>query len=80
MELIYSPGAESHSALYLHSGMEMVLVLSGRMDIFVGFERYELGPGDSICFPSTTPHRYVNPSRDETVRAVTVILPHAREA
>jgi transcriptional regulator with XRE-family HTH domain len=78
LELIYPPGAESHSALYLHSGMEMVLVLSGRMEIFVGFDHYELGPGDSIAFPSTTPHRYVN-STDETARAVTVILPHARD-
>jgi transcriptional regulator with XRE-family HTH domain len=74
MELVYGPGAESHSALYRHPGMEMVFVLSGRMDILVGFERYELAAGDSICFPSTTPHRYLNPTED-TVRAVTVILP-----
>ena len=35
---------------------------------------YELEPGDSICFPSSTPHRYLNPT-EETTRAVTVILP-----
>jgi mannose-6-phosphate isomerase-like protein (cupin superfamily) len=51
----------------------MVLVLTGRLDIFVGFERYELGVGDSIHFPSTFPHRYINPG-DEEARAVTVIL------
>jgi quercetin dioxygenase-like cupin family protein len=51
----------------------MVMVLSGRLDIHVGFERYELSPGDSIHFPSSMPHRYVNPT-DETARAVTVIL------
>ena len=45
----------------------------GRLDIHVGFERYELGPGDSIHFPSSLPHRYVNPT-DEVARAVTVIL------
>jgi transcriptional regulator with XRE-family HTH domain len=73
MELIYDPGAESHPSLYRHPGMEMVLVLSGRMDIFVGFDRHELAPGDSICFPSTTPHRYVNPTA-ETTRAITAIL------
>ena len=73
LELVYEPGAESHSSLYRHPGMEMVLVLSGRMDIFVGFDRHELAPGDSICFPSTTPHRYVNPTA-ETTRAVTAIL------
>jgi transcriptional regulator with XRE-family HTH domain len=73
LELVYAPGAESHSELYRHPGSEMVLVLSGRLDIFVGFERYELGVGDSIHFPSTFPHRYINPG-DEEARAVTVIL------
>ena len=74
LELVYGAGAESHPALYRHPGMEMVLVLSGRLVIFVGFDRYELEAGDSICFPSSTPHRYLNPT-DETTRAVTVILP-----
>ena len=73
LELVYAPGAESHSELYRHPGSEMVLVLTGRLDIFVGFERYELGVGDSIHFPSTFPHRYINPG-DEEARAVTVIL------
>ena len=73
MELIYAPGAESNSALYRHPGFEMLLVLSGRLQIFVGFESYELGPGDSMAFPSTLPHRYVNPG-DETAHAVTTIL------
>jgi transcriptional regulator with XRE-family HTH domain len=73
MELIYAPGAESNASLYRHPGFEMVLVLSGRLVIHVGFERYELGPGDSMAFPSTLPHRYVNPG-EETVRAVTAIL------
>jgi transcriptional regulator with XRE-family HTH domain/quercetin dioxygenase-like cupin family protein len=73
LELIYQPGAESNPELYRHPGNEMVLVLSGRFDIYVGFERYELGPGDSIHFPSSFPHRYVNPT-DEVSRAVTVIL------
>jgi transcriptional regulator with XRE-family HTH domain len=73
LELVYAPGAESHSELYRHPGSEMVLVLSGRLDIFVGFERYELSEGDSIHFPSTFPHRYINPG-DKVARAVTVIL------
>jgi transcriptional regulator with XRE-family HTH domain len=73
LELIYGPAAESNPTLYRHPGSEMVLVLSGRLDIYLGFERYELGPGDSIHFPSSFPHRYVNPT-DETARAVTVIL------
>lgn len=73
LELVYQPHAESHATLYRHPGTEMVLVLDGRLDIFVGFERYELAEGDSMCFSSTLPHRYVNPT-DQTTRAVTTIL------
>jgi transcriptional regulator with XRE-family HTH domain len=73
MELVYSPGAESHATQYRHPGMEMVLVLDGRLDISVGSEHYELEPGDSLCFPSTMPHRYRNPT-EQTTRAATVIL------
>jgi len=72
-ELVYEPGAESHPRQYTHPGTEMVLVMSGCLEITVGFERYLLEPGDSIDFPSSMPHRYVNPSA-QTARAVTVIL------
>src|SRR5215472_10721155 len=72
-ELVYEPGAESHPRQYTHPGTEMVLVMSGCLQITIGFERYRLEPGDSIDFPSSMPHRYVNPGT-ETARAVTVIL------
>jgi transcriptional regulator with XRE-family HTH domain len=74
MELHYAPGAESNPTQYRHPGMEMLLVLAGRLEIALGFETYELRAGDSMCFASTLPHRYTNPS-DQLARAVTVILP-----
>jgi transcriptional regulator with XRE-family HTH domain len=43
-----------------HSGREYGLLLSGRLEITVGFDEYELGPGDAICFDSTVPHRLRN--------------------
>jgi transcriptional regulator with XRE-family HTH domain len=73
-ELIYEPGAQSHPRQYTHPGTEMVLVMSGCLDITIGFEHYRLEPGDSIDFPSSMPHRYLNPSATETARAVTAIL------
>jgi quercetin dioxygenase-like cupin family protein len=73
-ELIYEPGAESHPRQYTHPGTEMVLVMSGCLEITIGFERYRLETGDSIDFPSSMPHRYLNPSATETARAVTAIL------
>ena len=72
-ELIYQPGAESHPRQYTHPGTELVLVTWGTLEITVGFERYLLEAGDSIDFPSTMPHRYVNPG-EQTARAVTVIF------
>lgn len=72
-ELVYEPGAQSHPRQYTHPGTEMVLMMSGVLEITVGFERYRLEPGDSIGFPSTMPHRYVNPG-GRTARAVTVIF------
>ena len=43
-----------------HSGREYGLLLSGRLQLTVGFDEYELGPGDAICFDSTVPHRLRN--------------------
>lgn len=80
LELIYAPHAESNPQLYRHPGFEMVLVLKGRFEIHVGFDLYTLDEGDSIAFPSSLPHRYVNPT-DYEARAVTTILREpAREA
>lgn len=73
MELVYGPGSQSHETLYRHPGSEMVLVTSGQLDIYVGFDHFQLKAGDSIHFPSSRPHRYVNATR-EVARAVSVIL------
>ena len=73
LELVYQPGAASSQGLYRHPGPQMMLVLSGRFDVQVGAERHDLGPGDSIHVPPSTPYRYVNPT-DEVARAVMVIL------
>jgi transcriptional regulator with XRE-family HTH domain len=73
MELVYGPGAQSSPTLYRHPGTEMIVVLSGRLDIYLGFDSYHLAPGDSMHFSSALPHRYVNPTQ-ETTRAVTTIL------
>jgi transcriptional regulator with XRE-family HTH domain len=73
LELVYAAGAESQPTLYSHPGSEMVLVLSGSLNIVLGFDRFELMPGDSMHFPSSLPHKYVNATR-HTTRAVTVIL------
>ena len=39
----------------------------------VGFESYELGPGDSIAFDSSTPREYLNNTGD-FVHAIWVVV------
>jgi transcriptional regulator with XRE-family HTH domain len=72
---VYPSGSESApaDALVRHTGREFGIVLSGRLRVTVGFEDYELGPGDSVSFDSTVPHRLHNEG-DETVEAVWVVL------
>jgi mannose-6-phosphate isomerase-like protein (cupin superfamily)/DNA-binding XRE family transcriptional regulator len=45
-------------ALMRHGGREYGMVLEGQLGATVGFESYELEPGDSIVFDSSTPHRF----------------------
>lgn len=73
MELVYEPGAASDTQLYRHPGLECVLVTHGCFDITVGFDLHHVGVGDSMTFPSSLPHRYVNPLNEES-RAITVIV------
>jgi transcriptional regulator with XRE-family HTH domain len=76
---VYPKGGESApaDALVRHTGRELGIVLRGRLGVTVGFEDYELGPGDSVSFDSTVPHRLHNEG-DETVEAVWVVLGRQR--
>jgi transcriptional regulator with XRE-family HTH domain len=66
IHLVYEPGGASSEdgALLRHAGRELGMVISGRLRVTVGFDTHELGPGDSIAFDSSTPHRFVNAGAD----------------
>src|SRR5262245_30119083 len=55
----YNPGSEScpEDSLVRHGGKEYGYVISGRLGVQISFDRYDLGPGDSISFDSSSPHR-----------------------
>lgn len=53
-------GSSSPDHFMRHSGREYGLVLSGELEVTVGFETYVLAAGDSISFDSTVPHRLRN--------------------
>jgi transcriptional regulator with XRE-family HTH domain len=71
----YRPGACSSAdgTFMRHAGQELGYLLSGRLRVDVGFDSHELGPGDSISFPATTPHRLRNDG-PEPARAIWCIL------
>lgn len=75
LRVTYQPGACSsrEGSFMRHAGQEFGYLLSGRLLVEVGFDRHELGPGDSISFPATTPHRLSN-GGDEPANAVWCIL------
>ncbi|HEX6946600.1 MAG TPA: cupin domain-containing protein [Acidimicrobiia bacterium] len=60
-------------SLMRHHGREYGYVISGTLTVQIGFQEYELGPGDSIAFDSTTPHRLYNDG-DEPVKAVWFVV------
>ena len=73
--VVYDVGGSSSpdEGFIRHAGREYGLVLSGSLEVTVGFERSVLGPGDSISFDSTSPHRLRN-AGDEPVTGVWVVV------
>jgi len=66
LQVVYEPGGASnaHGKLVRHQGREYGVVLSGRLEVTVGFETYKLGVGDSISFNSDEPHVLANRSEE----------------
>jgi transcriptional regulator with XRE-family HTH domain len=76
----YQPGGSStgDSTFMRHAGQEFGYVLSGRLTIHVGFDAHQLGPGDSISFPATTPHRLANDGTDAAVAIWCIVGRHVQ--
>ena len=77
--VVYPIGAAScpPDALMTHGGQEYGYVTSGMLGVQVGFEEYKLGPGGSIAFDSSSPHR-LWAIGGEPVHAIWVVI--GREA
>jgi transcriptional regulator with XRE-family HTH domain len=75
LRVVYDLGGASaaEDRLMRHAGREYGIVLSGRLGVQLGFERHELGPGDSIAFDSTQPHRLWNLG-DEPVQGIWFVV------
>lgn len=73
--VIYAPDGESSPAetMQRHPGREWGYIDAGELHVTVGTEEVVLGPGDSIVFDSTVPHRLWNPGT-EAVHGVWFVL------
>ena len=61
-----APGSGSGES-YTHLGEEFLHVLQGKLRIALEDREYLLCEGDSFYFESSTPHRWSNPSRQQTL-------------
>ena len=73
--LRYPAGSESTPAqsLMRHNGTEYGYILKGRLEVSIGFDKHVVGPGDTISFDCTQPHRFAAVG-DETVEAVWFVV------
>jgi transcriptional regulator with XRE-family HTH domain len=73
LSVVYEVGGASADSMMRHAGREFGTVLAGVLTVTVNFDDHVLHPGDSIAFPSTTPHRLWN-AGEVPVRAVWVVV------
>lgn len=75
LHVTYEVGGASspEDAYQRHGGHEWGYVLSGTLQVQIGFDEYVLGPGDAISIESSTPHRLSNIG-NEPVHAIWFVL------
>jgi transcriptional regulator with XRE-family HTH domain len=79
LHVTYEVGGASSppNAFQRHPGHEWGCVLSGRLQVRIGFEEYTLEPGDAISINSSIPHRLATIG-DEPVEAIWFVLGRAQ--
>jgi transcriptional regulator with XRE-family HTH domain len=79
LKVTYEPGGASSppDAYQRHQGHEWGFVLSGRLQVRIGFDEYVLEPGDAISINSSIPHRLATIG-DEPVEAIWFVLGRAQ--
>ncbi len=68
------PPEQKHGSELSHPGEEFVYVLEGALIVMVDEKEYLVKAGDSIHFPSTSNHIWINPLKQET-KILVVLTP-----
>lgn len=71
IQVVYepNPGGEPPDDYIRHGGREYGLIISGVLNVQVGFGQDVLYPGDSIAFDCSIPHRFWNSGPEKVVAA-----------
>jgi transcriptional regulator with XRE-family HTH domain len=79
LHVTYEVGGASspEDAYQRHPGHEWGYVLSGTLEVRIGFDEYVLSPGDAISINSSIPHRLANIGQ-EPVHAIWFVLGRAQ--
>ena len=72
--VVLQPGRASSVEAYSHSGEKAGIVISGRLDLWLNDERFELEEGDVCQFAGAIPHRYAN-NADTVCCVIWVLTP-----
>lgn len=72
--LIIIPPEQMHGTKFNHPGEEFVYVLEGALIVNLAGTDYLVKAGDSIQYPSTTDHSWINPLNQET-KLLSVVTP-----
>lgn len=64
---VMPPGSDTGVEMLSHDGEEGGVVIQGRVEITVGEQTRELGPGDGYYFESRRPHRFRNIGDDDAI-------------
>lgn len=70
----FAPDSVMRGSPHLPGTREYFSCLDGRVAIVVAGDRYELGPGDVLAFPGSTPHSYRNLDGERPARGVSVVV------
>lgn len=75
LHVIYEVGGASSpaDAFQRHAGHEWGYVISGTLEVVIGFDRHVLEPGDAISLDSRIPHRLANLG-DTPVHAIWFVM------
>ena len=70
-----APGADSGQSPLRHAGEELIHMLSGRLDVDVSGQTFQLRRGDSIHFRTDHEHRWRNPTKSPARAVWTALRP-----